>query len=129
MSFVERLKKASAELPDGGVIFCKQMAKFQDVYDFDHELVLSDVALIHKHVLLIRDPVATLSSWGAQGDVHGNNPTPAEVGIISLLSIYSTLQSRNVTASVLDSDALAKNPAEVLGATCTELGIPYKDTM
>lgn len=129
LTFVERIEHAAKQLPDDGVIFCKQMAKFVDVYDFDKELVLEDVKLLHKHLLLIRDPVASLSSWGAQGSVHGNNPTPVEVGIVSLLSIYSTLQSKGSPVAVLDSDELAKNPEEVLRLTCSELGIPYEDTM
>jgi protein-lysine N-methyltransferase EEF2KMT len=140
LSFPERIQQAADALPDtGGVIFCKQMAKFCDVYDFAKEAVVvegdDNITLEHKHLLLIRDPVAVLASWGAAGEVHGNNPTVNEVGIVPLLSIYSSLQSRGggdgsaSSVVVLDSDELAADPENVLRALCEELGIGYQDSM
>jgi hypothetical protein len=132
LSFEERIQRAAESLPDGGVIFCKQMAKFCDAYDFAKEAAAVDGATLeHKHVLLVRDPVAVLASWGAAGDVHGNNPTVNEVGIVPLLSIYSTLQSRGDGASVvvLDSDELVADPEGILLALCAELGFAYQDAM
>jgi protein-lysine N-methyltransferase EEF2KMT len=143
LSLEERIQQAATSLSDGGVIFCKQMAKFCDVYDFLKERSvaqseisepLNDIELKQKHVLLIRDPVAVLSSWGAAGDVHGNNPTIHEVGIVPLLSIYTALQSRDLTASsskvmVLDSDELVDDPRGVLQHLCRQLEVDYQDTM
>lgn len=131
LSFAERIQQAAEALPDEGVIFCKQMAKFCEVYDFNKEAAVDGVTLEHKHLLLVRDPVAVLASWGAAGDVHGNNPTINEVGIVPLLSIYSTLQSRGDAASVvvLDSDELVSDPEGVLQAMCKELGFSYQDVM
>lgn len=187
LTFDQRLAHAIARLPpDGGTIFCKQMAKFCTVYDFSHEysgdtgtadddvdaggtagntatapavsssssatntMVKEELQVVHKHVLLIRDPVAVLASWGAAGDVHGNNPTIQEVGIVPLLSIYSTLQSRRTAVAaaaaanedaaakeedepvgvvVLDSDDLAADPVGSLQALCAELEIVYTDSM
>jgi protein-lysine N-methyltransferase EEF2KMT len=142
LSLEERIQQAASSLSHGGVIFCKQMAKFCDVYNFSKERSatqsessepLKGIELKHKHVLLIRDPVSVLSSWGAAGDVHGNNPTIHEVGIVPLLSIFSALQSRDSTASpnviVLDSDELVDDPRGVLQHICRQLEVDYQDSM
>ena len=133
----------------GGVVFCKHMAKHSHLYDFDaeSEVGCADESksltghMIHKHVLLIRDPVAVLSSWNEAGSVHGNDVTPDEVGIIPMLGIYSTLMSRNNSSNaagsddggkkvvILDSDDMALRPRETLRALCAELDIPYTDEM
>lgn len=75
-SLEERILHAAASLPNNGVIFLKQMSKFESVYDFDHQVCSDEMELIHQHVFLIRDPVAVLGSWSAHGNVHDNNPTP-----------------------------------------------------
>ena len=132
-----------------GVVFCKHMAKHSHLYDFDAESEVgrADDAqslmghMIHKHVLLIRDPAAVLSSWNEAGSVHGNDVAPDEVGIIPMLGIYSTLMSRsnsggnaaagggdeNKNVVILDSDDMALRPRETLSALCAELGIPYTE--
>jgi len=135
LSLEERLREAAELLPDGGVIFCKHMAKHSFLYDFENEVSGADIGIdfVNKHLLLIRDPVAVLSSWGVAGNVHGDNPTPDEVGIIPMLAIYSALESRaadrreaTVPVSLLDSDELVADPGEVLASTCNDLGIEYK---
>ena len=141
----------------GGVIFCKHMAKHSHLYDFDADCevgctvdtIENDTAktllstghitpIIHKHVLLIRDPVAVLSSWNEAGSAHGYDVTMEEVGIVPMLGIYSTLMSRsnNIDGErtsknvvILDSDDLALRPKETLSALCAELDIPYTDAM
>ena len=135
-----------------GVVFCKHMAKHSHLYDFDAESEAGCVDegksltghMVHKHVLLIRDPVAVLSSWNEAGSVHGNDVTPDEVGIIPMLGIYSTLMSRGSNGSngasvggadgsknvvILDSDDMALRPRETLSALCAELDIPYTEEM
>ena len=123
-----------------GVIFCKHMSKHSYLYDFDNECEVMEVddgvtiELVHKHVLLIRDPVAVLSAWGAVGDVHGNDPTPEELGFLSLMTIYSKLEGKTSDDGksrvlVLDSDDLAKNPKQSLSYLCEELSIDYSDSM
>lgn len=129
LSFEERLQQAAEKLPDQGVIFCKQMAKFVNVYDFVNELEMEKVELIHKHLLLLRDPVAVLSSWGAAGNVHGDDPKMSEIGMVDLLSIYSTLHSQDKSVVVMDSDELVTDPEGVLQSVCAELGIAYKASM
>ena len=146
----------STEKARGGVVFCKHMAKHAHLYDFDavaeagcavtdeSKSWTKPVNMVHKHVLLIRDPVAVLSSWNEAGSVHGHDVTPDEVGIIPLLGIYSALMSRNNGSSsganggndgggnnvvILDSDDLALRPRETLSALCAELDIPYTDAM
>jgi protein-lysine N-methyltransferase EEF2KMT len=130
--FRARVDQAAKQLPDtGGVIFCKQMAKFYNVFDFTSPFDLSErgIQLIHKHLLLIRDPLAVLSSWGAAGDVHGDKATIVEVGIVPLLHIHSVLEQQGVTAAVVDSDELAADPAKALATICESSGVTFQDSM
>ena len=130
LSLKERITAAAQNFESGGVIFCKHMAKHCFLYDFDNEFSTEGVQLIHRHLLLIRDPVDVLSSWGVSSEVHGNNPTSDEVGIVPLLSIYSTLESRGfVQPVILESDDLVADPERTLSGICSSLGIPYKESM
>lgn len=131
LSFFERIEQAAMDLEDGGVIFCKQMAKFHNVFDFASPMDLTEqgIQLVHKHLLLIRDPLAVLSSWGAAGDVHGDNPTIVEVGIVPLLHIHSILEQQGTEAVVLDSDELAIDAPKALEMICTKLGVSYQESM
>jgi hypothetical protein len=127
----------------GGVIFCKHMSKHSFLYDFDNECEAVEcedgvtIQLIHRHVLLIRDPVAVLSAWGMVGNVHGNNPTSEELGFVSLMTIYSKLESKTISSSgddkrrlaVIDSDELAQDPKASLSNLCKRLSIDYSDSM
>lgn len=100
-------------------------------------LSTNQVTLRHRHVLLIRDPIAVLGSWmGKSGSVHGNNPHPDEVGIVQLLDVYSKIlgASMNATTSnsevvVIDSDDLAAQPRRSLHELCDALGIEYRESM
>ena len=113
------------------VVFCKHMAKHSQCYEFDQELSLDFCDIRHWHVLLVRDPVAVLSSWGASGGVHGFNPSSDEVGIVPLLSIYSQLESRRSANPpvIVDSDELVKDPETVIGIMCSKLSIAYDTSM
>ena len=139
-SLEERICNAAMSLgQDGGVIFLKHMAKHCFLYGLDRDLVIDlpgpvkGILLIHRHVLLIRDPVSVLSSWSFSTEVHGAC-TPDEVGIVPLLSIYSTLTSRPSSDDtppvvLLDSDELVKDPEGTLSNLCRDLGIPYTSSM
>jgi hypothetical protein len=133
LSLQERIEIGSQQLDSGGVIFCKHMAKHSFLYDFDKEWQLEseDVELIHRHLLLIRDPVAVLSSWGSSGDVHGDNPTSDEIGILPLLAIYTKLESRmdGKAPVVLESDELVSDPEGTLFHICDRLSIPFNTSM
>ncbi len=144
LSLQERIAVGAAKLNAAsgkGVIFCKHMSKHSLLYDFDDECQVVEcdegttIRLAHRHVLLIRDPVAVLSAWGAVGDVHGNDPTPEELGFISMMTIYSKLESTTMSGDVesrilvLDSDELAKNPKQSLSDLCECLSIEYSDNM
>jgi hypothetical protein len=70
-SLKDRISAAAETLgPDGGVVFCKHMAKHSFLYDFDEEcsVEIKNTEVVHRHLLLIRDPVAVLSSWGVSGE-------------------------------------------------------------
>jgi hypothetical protein len=128
----ERIAEAAKNIGSDGVIFFKHMAKHSFLYDFDNEFQMENVELVHRHLLLIRDPVAVLSAWGKVGGVHGHNPTSDEVGVVPLLAIYSKLESRSNDSSravVLESEELVSDPEGTLSTICAHLGIPYKESM
>jgi hypothetical protein len=133
LSLKERITAAAEKFESSGVIFCKHMAKHSFLYDFDEQITMEGAELIHRHLLLIRDPVDVLSSWGVSSEVHGNNPTSDEVGIVPLLSIYSKLESggmdKDHPAVILNSDDLVADPEGTLTGICAGLGIPYKESM
>ena len=132
LSLSERIAQGVEKLNTGGLVFCKHMAKHSFLYDFDNELKIDDVELIHRHILLIRDPVDVLSSWSVAGGVHGDNPTSDEVGIIPLMVIYSKLESRmedGMQPIVLDSDDLVSDPEGALFWICDRLSIPFHQSM
>lgn len=145
LSLQERLTLGAAKLSAAsgkGVIFCKHMSKHSLLYDFDNEsqeVECDDgtrITLVHRHVLLIRDPVPVLSAWSMVGDVHGDDPTPEELGFISMMTIYSKLESNTMSGGdgesrvlVLDSDELATNPKQSLLDLCERLSIEYNDNM
>lgn len=139
-----------------GLVFLKQIAKFAHLFDFgtnlenssdndpDHEewklklqtlVAENNIKLIHKHVLLIRDPISVLGSWmGKSGDIHQNNFHPEEVGIVQLLDVYSKVMGASCNSDgsgvvVIDSDDLASQPVEMLQELCVSLGIEYRNSM
>jgi protein-lysine N-methyltransferase EEF2KMT len=135
-TFYERVREAVIALSERptGVVFCKHMAKHSVLYNLEQGLsvteIPSHVRLIERHVLLIRDPVAVLSSWSNSSQVHGNSPSTDEVSIVPLLGIYSTLTSHSTLPVVLlDSDELVTDPTGTLGQVCVDLGISYTDGM
>lgn len=140
-SLEERIIIAAEKLgAGGGVIFLKHMAKHCFLYDLERDPIiilpeeLNNLPVIHRHVLLIRDPVAVLSSWSFSNDVHGTDVAPDEVGIVPMLSIYSTLVSRALSDErppvvLLDSDELVADPEGILAGLCKDLSIPYKSSM
>ncbi|KAI2512608.1 Amino-transferase class IV [Fragilaria crotonensis] len=129
---IEKLQeKKTGENPK--VIFCKHMAKHDCVYDFTKYQDTKMTNIIHRHVLLIRDPVAVLSSWNQSGDVHGNTPAIDEVGILPLMTIYSHVVAGSHLPSnipvILNSDDLVENPAGTLERLCFELHVDYQQAM
>ena len=132
LSLTERIAEAAKKLKEG-VIFCKHIAKQSGSYDFANECVEVDgINIIHRHLMLIRDPVDVLLAWGKVGGVHGNNATVDEVGVVPMLDLYSKLESRNDNNSlpvVLESDELAINPEEALSTVCSNLNISYTESM
>jgi hypothetical protein len=131
LSLNERIALGAEKLRSGGIIFCKHMAKHSDLYDFGKEYKMDSVELIHRHLLLIRDPVDVLSSWSVAGGVHGDNPTSDEVGIIPLMVIYSKLESRmdGMQPVVVESDDLVSDPEGTLFWVCERLSVSFHQSM
>ena len=146
-TFHQRIQESvenSSQSSSGGekFIFCKHMAKHGFLYDFQRNREVSgndiaehdnelEIEIEHKHVLLIRDPVSIVSSWNMASTIHGNTCTPDEVGIVPLLSIYSSVLSSNSSSPpiLLDSDELAVDPVKTLTALCEDLQLPYDPSM
>jgi hypothetical protein len=131
LSLNDRIALGVEKLRSGGIIFCKHMAKHSDLYDFEQEYKMDSVELIHRHILLIRDPVDVLSSWIVAGGVHGDNPTSDEVGIIPLIVIYSKLESRmdGMQPVVVESDDLVNDPEGTLFWVCERLSVSFHQSM
>ena len=147
----EAIETLEKERVTEGIVFFKHMGKHSFLYDFnkDTEIIGNDLepnmendgrsqyqytdsktVIVHRHLLLIRDPLSIISSWDAASEVH-NTTSPDEVGIVPLLSIYSTLYGRtnSLPIVILDSDQLAADPAFTLWQVCKELCIPYTESM
>ena len=124
-----------------GVIFIKHMTKHWQLFEFEHDRELGDLAyeypsegfkvsVEHRHVLLVRDPVAIVSSWCMASRNHSGKSEDTsleEVGIVQLLDIYSTVKSSGKEPIILDSDELASDPTGTLACLCRALDISYKD--
>lgn len=132
--FTDRLKDAIVKLKDQpeGVVFCKHLSKQACMYDRDEVESMtvmydldSTVLITHRHVLLLRDPVAILSSWDDIGDIHGNCPCVEQVGIVPMLSIHESTKS----LAFVDSDELVANPASILADLCQDVGIVFTTEM
>ncbi|GAX22762.1 hypothetical protein FisN_11Hh347 [Fistulifera solaris] len=122
LSLSDRLQTAMSR---HRVIFCKHMAKHAPQFDFKQYPDTETVR--HKHVLLIRDPVAVLSSWKQSSEVHGEDiPTASEIGLLDLLQIHAAVSN---AAVVLNSDGLVQNPPQILKELCDSLNIPYTEQM
>lgn len=146
MSLGKRIHLAALKLmskndgSDDCVIFCKHMSKTCFLYDFDNEVhvaPIEGVELVHKHMFLVRDPVAILRSWDVLSSVHNESCSTNDVGIVPLLTIHAALQQRPFGpgqahrnhVTILDSDSLVKDPERVLQDICQDLDIPYKSGM
>lgn len=140
LSSKHRSTPTTTATTSGGVVFCKHMAKHSVLYNLEHHggglkcytEIPSHIKIMERHILLIRDPVAVLSSWSNSSHVHGNSPTTDEVSIVPLLGIYSTLSSHHhskLPVILLDSDDLVTDPIGTLRQVCDDLGIPYTDRM
>ena len=144
LSLGERIHLAAMKLSKTDekdcVIFCKHMSKTCFLYDFDNDVHVEPIAgvtLVHKHMFLVRDPVAILRSWDVLSSVHYDSCSTNDVGIVPLLTIHAAIQQRPFGpgqahrnhVTILDSDALVKNPEQVLQDICQDLDIPYKSEM
>ncbi|MDX1908362.1 MAG: sulfotransferase family protein [Bacteroidia bacterium] len=100
------------------VMFYKQMA---------HHLVgLDESLLLHAtNVLLIRDPAEVLASFS---QVIGQ-PTLRDIGILRQYALYESLAAAGHPPVVVSGPAIQREPARMLNALCTRLGIPFEPAM
>ena len=132
-----RLAKSEGVQAGGepGLIFIKHMSKTHFLYDFENEVAvepIEGVEIEHKHMFLIRDPVAILRSWDVLSGVHNESCSTADVGIVPLISIYAALRQRlgdQTHVTILDSDALVADPQALLKEVCEDLGVSYRPSM
>jgi len=138
LDFTVRIESAISKLKNQpeGVVFVKHLAKQETMFEEDKVERVSvlenpdeTVHIVHKHVLLLRDPVAVLSSWGVNGEVHGNTVSIEQVGIVPMLGIYSKRPASKSKMVFLDSDDIVSDPEQTLTALCSELEIPWTTEM
>ena len=140
----QRIRNAAQKLHErsngsgGGVIFCKQMAKFFHLYspaadeeaEFEYRSAnetVHKIPLRHVHILLIRDPLDVLSSWNVLDPVHGGHDDDAmeELGLRQLYQIFTT----QPVAVVVDAEELRLDPHATLRHVCDQVQITFVEEM
>lgn len=117
--------------PNVKIVFAKHMARHMDVLDdlvllqeqIEWENELYDV----KHVFLIRDPIAMISSWNAKLSVHEEKCSLETMCILHMVKLFSELRGRGQSPVVLDSNILVKESHEVINEVSIQLNIPFME--
>lgn len=93
-----------------------------------HLLPGMDRAWVHRlhNVLLIRDPAEVVESYlKSRATV-----APADIGLLQQAELFDTLAERSGQAPpVIDADDFLRDPAALLQALCTRLGIAFTERM
>ena len=92
-----------------------------------HHLLDLDGSFLEKtvNVLLTRDPVEMLPSYGAVVAA----PTLADVGYAAHVELLDYLRELGQDPPVLDSKQVLLNPRRVLGELCNRIGIDFNEGM
>ena len=78
-----------------------------------------------KNILLIRDPVAIISSYNKIIP----NPNINDIGIQMQVDLYEELNACGHIDAIIDADELLMNPKSVLKQLCDKLDISFQDNM
>lgn len=98
--------------------FCKHMAK-QKLPGLPDDLMKRG-----KHIILIRNPLDVLPSFDKVVP-----PTFHEIGLATLVTIYSELCDLGNPPAVIDASELQRDPEGALRGLCEDLNIPYQPAM
>ncbi|XP_074292767.1 branched-chain-amino-acid aminotransferase-like protein 1 [Silene latifolia] len=98
--------------------FCKHMAK-QRLPGLSSELMERG-----KHIILIRNPLDILPSFNEVAP-----PTFLEVGLATLVTIYSELHDLGNPPAIVDAGELQRDPQGTLRGLCEDLNIPFQPAM
>ncbi|KAL2942226.1 Branched-chain-amino-acid aminotransferase-like protein 2 [Bienertia sinuspersici] len=98
--------------------FCKHMSK-QRLPGLPDDLLRKG-----KHFILIRNPMDILPSFGKVVP-----PTFLEVGLATLVTIYSELCDLGNPPAIVDAGELQQNPEGALRCLCEDLKIPFQPAM
>ena len=122
------------------IIYLKHIAKQGDSIDIarllnsnTQEVVRNDgkhCTIEHEHVLLLRDPLAMISSWEKKSQVHDEPCSLRTIGLPTLVDIFSQLRHRSGgkrAPTVVDSTLLSKDPRGMLTTLCQRLQIPFDE--
>ncbi|KAJ3683850.1 hypothetical protein LUZ60_014077 [Juncus effusus] len=98
--------------------YCKHMSK-QRLPNLTDDLMKKG-----KHFILIRNPLHILPSFDKVVPLSFS-----ELGLASLVSIYSELCEKGNPPPVIDAEDLQKDPQAVLQGLCEDLSIPFQSSM
>jgi Sulfotransferase domain len=80
----------------------------------------------HAHAFLIRDPELVVASYAAKNDLRAAHL----LGFAQMIDYHSRISDRLGTcAPIIDSSDILNDPAGMLAALCTALGIDWDDAM
>ncbi|MEZ4948318.1 MAG: hypothetical protein R2784_02840 [Saprospiraceae bacterium] len=100
------------------IVLFKQMSHHLIEMDWDFMLSM-------QNVLLIRNPEEIIHSYSKVIE----NPTMEDVGIEMQYELYNFLLTNGKEPIIIDTNDVLKNPSKILKLLCTQLGIPFSDSM
>ena len=101
---------------------------FKDTTDYRYPAVLDDDRFLRevRHAFLIRHPAEIAASYYALKP----DMCATDIGLEYMHELYRAVRDRGGRAVVLDSDDLARRPAETMAAYCAAVGLPARpDTL
>jgi hypothetical protein len=97
---------------------------FKDTTDFRYPGLLADSAFLRQltHVFIIREPAAAIAShYQVNPDLRRD-----EIGFAWLHEIFESARAATgAIPLVIDADELVADPAAIIRACCTRIGIPF----
>jgi hypothetical protein len=102
----------------------RRVVFFKDTSDYRYPAVLADDRFLREtwHTFLIRRPAEIAASYYALKP----DMCATDIGLEYMHELYRAVCDRGGRTVVLDSDDLARRPAETMAAYCTAVGLPAR---